>query len=101
LEESLAQYRNILAVSSDITDEHGIGFCLYAASHLLERGDSYDKVMQLIASELSGQRWLSPAESYIVRDLVNVLIESGPEFASPVQSLASGNRRLRIVNEES
>jgi signal transduction histidine kinase len=79
LEESLVEYRSILAVSSEITDEHGIGFCLYAASHLLERGDSYDKVMQLIRSGLSAQRWLSPAESYIVRDLVNVLIKSGPE----------------------
>jgi signal transduction histidine kinase len=77
--ESLAEYRKILAFSSEITDEHGIPFCLYAASHLLERGDSYDEVMQLIERELSAQRWLSPAESYIVRDLANVLIKSGPE----------------------
>lgn len=94
LEESLAQYRNILAVSSEITDEHGIGFCLYAASHLLERGDSYDKVMQLIASELSAQRWLSPAESYIVRDLVNVLIKSGPEFGVRQQAAEDCQRRI-------
>lgn len=94
LEESLAQYRNILAVSSEITDEHGIGFCLYAASHLLERGDSYDKVMQLIASELSAQRWLSPAESYIVRDLVNVLIKSGPEFGIRRQAAEDCQRRI-------
>ena len=94
LEESLAQYRNILAVSSEITDEHGIGFCLYAASHLLERGDSYDKVMQLIASELSAQRWLSPAESYIVRDLVNVLIKSGPEFGVRQQAAEDCQRKI-------
>ena len=94
LEESLAQYRNILAVSSEITDEHGIGFCLYAASHLLERGDSYDKVMQLIESELSAQRWLSPAESYIVRDLVNVLIKSGPEFGVRQQAAEDCQRRI-------
>ncbi len=80
VDESLAEYRKVLAVSSRITDEHGIPLCLYAAGRLLERGDSYDKVTQLIASELSAQRWLSPAESYIVRDLVNVLIKSGPEF---------------------
>jgi signal transduction histidine kinase len=94
LEESLAQYRNILAVSSEITDEHGIGFCLYAASHLLERGDSYDKVMQLIESELSAQRWLSPVESYIVRDLVNVLIKSGPEFGIRQQAAEDCQRRI-------
>jgi signal transduction histidine kinase len=94
LEESLAQYRNILAVDSEITDEHGIAFCLYAASHLLERGDSYNEVMQLIASELSAQRWLSPAESYIVRDLVNVFIKSGPEFDIRQQMAEDCQRRI-------
>jgi signal transduction histidine kinase len=94
LEESLVQYRSILAVSSEITDEHGIGFCLYAAGHLLERGDSYDKVMQLIGSELSAQRWLSPAESYIIRDLVNVLIKSGPEFGIRQQAAEDYQRRI-------
>jgi tetratricopeptide (TPR) repeat protein len=94
LEESLAQYRNILAVGSEITDEHGIAFCLYAASHLLERGDSYNEVMQLIASELSAQRWLSPAESYIVRDLVNVFIKSGPEFDIRQQMAEDCQRRI-------
>ncbi len=94
VDESLAEYRKILAVSPEITDEHGIGFCLYAASHLLERGDSYDKVTQLIGSELSAQRWLSPAESYIVRDLVNVLIKSGPEFGVRQQAAEDCQRRI-------
>jgi tetratricopeptide (TPR) repeat protein len=94
LEESLAEYRNILAVGSEITDEHGIGFCLYAASQLLERGDSHDKVMQLIESELSAQRWLSPAESYIIRDLVNVLVKSGPEFGIRQQEAEDCQRRI-------
>ncbi len=94
LEESLAEYRRILAVSSEITDEHGIGFCLYAAGHLLERGDSYNEVMQLIRSELSAQRWLSPAESYIVLDLVNVLIKSGPEFGIRQQAAEDCQRKI-------
>ena len=94
LDESLAEYRNILAVSPEITDEHGIGFCLYAASHLLERGDSYDKVMQLIENELSAQRWLLPAESYILRDLVNVLIKSGPESGIRQQAVEDCQRRI-------
>jgi signal transduction histidine kinase len=80
VDESLAEYRRILAVNSGITDEHGVPLCLYAAGHLLEKGDSYDDVIQLIGSELSVQRWLSPVESYMIRDLVNVLIESGPEL---------------------
>ncbi len=79
-DESLAEYRKILAVSSEVTDEHGVPLFLYAAGPLLERGDSYEEVMQLLQSELNARRWLSPVESYIVRDLVNVLIESGSEL---------------------
>ncbi|MGB2862364.1 MAG: HAMP domain-containing sensor histidine kinase [Sedimentisphaerales bacterium] len=86
VDESLAEYHKVLAVSSRITDEHGIPFCLYAAGRLLERGDSYDEVMQLIESELNAQRWLSPAESYVVRDMVNVLVESGTEDSTRRQA---------------
>ena len=92
--ESLAEYRKVLTVSPQITDEHGIPFCLYAAGRLLERGDSYDEVIQLIASELGAQRWLSPAESHMVRDLVNVLIKSRPEPG--IRPRAAGDFQQRI-----
>jgi len=75
VDESLVEYHKVLAASSQITDEYGIPFCLYAAGRLLERGDSYDEVIQLIESELNAKRWLSPAESYVIRDMVNVLVE--------------------------
>jgi len=96
VDESLAEYRKVLAVSSRITDEHGIPFCLYAAGRLLERGDSYDEVMQLIESELNAQRWLSPAESYVIRDMVNVLVESGTEDSTRRQT--AENFRQQILN---
>jgi len=86
VDESVAEYRKVLAVSSRITDEHGIPFCLYAAGRLLERGDSYDEVVQLIESELNAKRWLSPAESYVIRDMVNVLVESGTEDSTRRQA---------------
>jgi len=95
VDESMAEYRKVIAVSSRITDEHGIPFCLYAAGRLLERGDSYDEVMQLIESELNAQRWLSPAESYVIRDMVNVLVESGTEDSTRRQ--AAENFRQRIL----
>jgi len=95
VDESLAEYRKVLAVSSRITDEHGIPFCLYAAGRLLERGDSYDEIVQLIESELNAQRWLSPAESYVVRDMVNVLVESGTEDGTRRQ--AAENFRQQIL----
>ncbi|OHB61855.1 MAG: hypothetical protein A2168_09080 [Planctomycetes bacterium RBG_13_50_24] len=95
-DESVAEYRKVLAVSSRINDEHGIPFCLYAAGRLLERGDSYDEVMQLIESELNAQRWLSPAESYVVRDLVKTLVESGNEDSTRRQ--AAENFRQQIMD---
>jgi signal transduction histidine kinase len=94
--ESVAEYRKVLAVNSRITDEHGIPFCLYAAGRLLERGDSYDEVMQLIGSELNAKRWLSPAESYVIRDLLNVLVESGTEDSTKRQAVE--NYRQQILN---
>ncbi|MFC1792010.1 sensor histidine kinase [Planctomycetota bacterium] len=95
VDESLAEYRNILAVSSRITDEYDIPFCLYAAGRLFKRNDSYVKVMQLIESELNAKRWLSPAESYVVRDIVNVLVESGTEDSTRRQ--AAENFRQQIL----
>jgi signal transduction histidine kinase len=94
VDESMAEYRKVLAVSSRITDEHGIPFCLYAAGRLLERGDSYDKVMQLIESELNAQRWLSPAESYIVRDMVNVFVESGTKDSTRRQAAENFRQQM-------
>ena len=93
-DESVAEYLKVLAVSSRITDEHGIPFCLYAAGRLLERGDSYDEVMQLIESELNAQRWLSPAESYVVRDMVNVLVESGTEDSTRRQAAENFKQQI-------
>jgi len=96
MDESLAEYRKVLAASAQITDEHGIPFCLYAAGRLLERGDSYDEVMQLIESELAAKLWLSPSESYIVCDMVNVLVESGTEDGAKRQ--AADKFRQQILN---
>ena len=86
VDESLAEYRKVLAINSAITDEHGLPLCLYAAAGLLQAGDSRDQVLELIRSELGAQRWLSPAESYMLRDLVKTLVETGPEF--PMQQAA-------------
>jgi len=79
VDQSLAEYRRVLAVNPRISDEHGIPLCLYAAGRLLERDDSRGEVMQLVERELAARHLLSPAESYIIRDLVNVLVESGKD----------------------
>ncbi|MHC4568769.1 MAG: tetratricopeptide repeat protein, partial [Planctomycetota bacterium] len=102
VEESLAEYRKILEVSSETKDEHGIPFRLYAAARLLEKGDSHDEVLQLIAGQLNAQRWLLPAESYIIRDLAQTCIKSGPESRTWRQTAADCETRIlqRISRQE-
>jgi tetratricopeptide (TPR) repeat protein len=78
-DESLGEYRTVLATPSEVTDEHGVPLCLYAAGPLLERRDSYEEVARLIRMELDARRWLVPAEAYMVRDLVAMLVRAGPE----------------------
>lgn len=93
-DESLVEYRKVLKTSSQITDEHGIPFYLYAARSLLEKGDSHEEVMQLIESELNAKRWLSPAESYIVRDLVKLFVESGIEDRTVQQTVEDFRQKI-------
>jgi tetratricopeptide (TPR) repeat protein len=95
IDESIAEYRSILATSTDIADEYGVPFCLYAASNLLQIGDSYDEIIQIITSELDLRRWLSPIESYMLLDLADVLVEldSIPE----IQKQEVGDLQQRIL----
>jgi len=81
-DESLAEYRKVLSVSREITDEHGVPLCLYAAGHLLEQGESHNEVTQVITGELNTQRWMSPAESYMLRDIAAMLGRSDHEPGS-------------------
>jgi len=102
VDDGLAEYRKILEVSAAITDEDGVPFCLYAAGRLLERGDSYDRIAQLIETELDAPRWLSPAESYMIRDLVDTLLELGPALGTRHQAVKACQQRIlgRLVRQE-
>ena len=95
LDESLAEYHKILKVNPDITDEHDIPLCLYAAMSILEIDDSYEEVIQLINSELEAQHWLSPAESYMIQDLVNMIISSDSEFNTEQKIIETYQRRIK------
>ena len=95
MDESIAEYHKVLAFSSEITDEHGIPFYLYAASRLLYKRDSYDEVTKLIESEINTQRWLSLAELYVIRDMVNVIVKSETENSTRLQM--AENLRQQIL----
>ena len=77
--EALAHYRNILDLASSVTDEYGIPLSLYAAGRLLEESTGHKEVLELVGIELEEKRWLSPAESYLLQDLVEKVIKTVPD----------------------
>ena len=78
---ALRHLRRILRVPSEVTDEHGVPLSLYAAARLLESGIDHTPVLETLQGELQAARWLSPAEAYMVRTLVDTLVGSAPDSA--------------------
>lgn len=77
--EANAHYQKILAMPSEIRDEQGVPFALYAAGRLLEGGVEHSAVLERIRPELNEQRLLSPTVAYILRELTNRLAETAPD----------------------
>ena len=76
--EALSHYRRILALPSRVTDEYGIPLSLYAGGLLLDAGVAYGEVLECIRTELGAKRWLSPAEFYMLQEVVERLIKTDP-----------------------
>lgn len=92
--EALAHYRNILDLPSSVTDEYGIPLSLYAAGRLLEESTGHKEVLKLIGFELEEKRWLSPAESYLLQDLVEKVIKTVPD-ASILEAAKDYHRMIQ------
>lgn len=99
---SLAQYRQILDTDPNITDEHGIAFCLYAMSPLIEKADVLDAVLARVEHRLTTAHWLIPQEAFLIRDIMDQLMNAIPtedsqrETASALQA----NILTRIHKQE-
>jgi signal transduction histidine kinase len=96
--DSLAHYRNLLQLTSRPTDEHGVPLALYAANSLVGEGLEYDSVLTCIRIENEARPWLSPAEAYLMAELlVRILRKS-----SDSKLLATaGNLQNRILERTS
>ena len=94
-EEALAYYRAVLDQPSGVRDEYGVPLSLYAGGCLLDAGAGFEVVGDRIRTELEAKRWVSPAESYLLKDLVEELIKSAPEA-----SLRNAARDYRRVIQE-
>jgi signal transduction histidine kinase len=85
-DEAIAQYRKILALSSDVIDDQGIPLSLYAAARLLRAGADQQAVLDRLRSEAQVLRSSPPAEAYMLRGLINSLIDSAPNAAVRAQA---------------
>ncbi len=77
--EAIVHYKRILALSSELVDEQGVPFSLYAAGRLVETGIEHQAVLDCIRAELNTKHWLPPTECYILRELTNKLAETAPD----------------------
>lgn len=100
--EANVQYKEILALPSELVDEQGVPFSLYASGRLLETGIEHQAVLECIRAELNTKRWLPPTDCYILRELTNKLAEAAPdnrvrEAAKQIQQQIS--RRIRELEQ--
>ncbi len=93
--EALSHYRRILDLPSRVTDEYGIPLSLYAAGRLLDAGVGYGEVSECIRTELGAKRWLSPAEFYMLQEVVERLVKAAPEQS--IEDKAKDYQRM--INE--
>jgi signal transduction histidine kinase len=74
--EAMEEYRNMLTLPPSIADEYGVPLSLYAGRSLIEKGAGHAEVLDLIQAELQRNPWISPAASYLLRDLVDAIADN-------------------------
>ena len=67
---------SLLALSSNVVDEHGVPFSFYAAKGILELGRSSDLLQSRIQEEIDRNIWHGPAAAYLLRDVVDGIVEA-------------------------
>jgi signal transduction histidine kinase len=87
VEQSWAQYRQVHAISPDITDEHCVPMPLYAAARLLDARLDQRQVQERLGTIIADHGWMAPATLRMVQVLLDTLIVAGLD--SSVRSAAS------------
>ncbi|MCZ6870561.1 MAG: ATP-binding protein [Gammaproteobacteria bacterium] len=70
-DEAISQNQRLLALPPHVTDEVGIPIALFAAGRLLDELDGGRAVIEKLGTIVNEQRWRSPAEAYMLRDLLD------------------------------
>ncbi len=93
--EALQTERRISRLPFSVRDDQGVPFALYAATELVKSKGLDAAFLDHLRSELESQLWLSPAETYMMRDLALSLAGSVHDVAT-----AALGKRLRREAEE-
>jgi signal transduction histidine kinase len=99
--DAVANYKKLLGLPFDLTDELGIPFSLYAASRLLDIDADCDGVLYRCQSESSEFRWLTPEAAHLLRDLMENIGGHSPDAAikqGAADILESLHEYLHIIN---
>jgi signal transduction histidine kinase len=90
VEESWQQYRQVLAISRDVTDEHCVPMSLYAAARLLDEQLEQLQVLGQLGEQVTDHVWMAPVTLRMVRALLDTLVETATD-----SSVRSASRSLR------
>ncbi len=93
MREAQVHYRELLLLSSDVADEHGIPFSFYAASRLLEQGVEYQAILVRLGSELQTRSLLSPIGAYMLGSLAEKMVQTSPQ-ADILEAAQNAHREI-------
>jgi len=83
LQEASALYWELLHDPSEVADEHGVPFALYAAERLLASGNNGEAVLERLMNRATVEAWSSPAALYLLSDLMDKLSGGSGEDEPP------------------
>lgn len=78
-DEALSRLYRTLMLPRDITDEHGVPLCFYAAVHLLEKGREQQAVLGRLRLEAKSPWDLPPEATYMLRSVADALTRTASE----------------------
>jgi signal transduction histidine kinase len=78
-QESRAQYRQVFALPTIITDEHGMPLALYAAVRLLDARLDQRQILGRLRAEIDNPEWMAPGTTHMLCGLLTTLTETASD----------------------
>jgi signal transduction histidine kinase len=96
--DAMRHYRAVLASPSDLTDEFGVTLWSYAAGRVLEDDTAGHDILERVDGQIGSARWLSPAQLYLYRALVDTVAAREADTAASKQARELSLRIHKRIN---